>query len=255
MTRLISILLVVCFICVGVANATPTRFPNGITDVSKEDMMGDMKVLNPTSTHMYFNDFDQYVAGDWTITTVEAGAGSATEALTDIDDGAILITNAAGDNDYDLLEKVGESFELSDSKPVWYEIKFQTNDATQSDLLFGIIESSVTSPIITDPGLTDGIYFNKVDASTSINFYVEKSGTSTAAAAIGTLSDDTYKTLGFYYDGYTGVEYWVDGVHIGTAATTNLPDDEELTVVFGIQNGEAVAKTLTVEYIMGNKNR
>ena len=254
MTRLISILLVVCFICVGVANATPTRFPNGITDVSKVDMMGDMKVVDPTSTHMYFNDFDQYVASDWTITTVEAGTGSATEALTDIDDGAILITNAAGDNDYDLLEKVGESFELSDSKPVWYEIKFKAGTTVaQMDLLFGLVESSVTSPL--GDGLTDGIYFTKDDGDANIDFNVTKDSTSTSVAAVGTLSDDTYKTLGFYYDGSTGVEYWVDGVHIGTAATTNLPDDEELTVVFGIQNGEAVAKTLTVEYIMGNKNR
>lgn len=30
---------------------------------------------------------------------------------------------------------------------------------------------------------------------------------------------------------------------------TNLPDDEELTVSFGIQNGEAAAKTLAIDYI------
>jgi len=255
MTRLISILLVVCFVCVGVANATPTRFPNGVTNSSKTSLMGEALVLNPAATHMYWNDWDTYASGDWTITTVEAGAGSATEALTDLDDGAILITNAAGDNDYDLFEKVGESFELSDGKPMWYAVKFQTSDATQSDLLFGIIESSVTSPVITDPGLTDGIFFNKVDASTSINFNVRKDSTSSAYAAVGTLANATYMTLGFYYNGVDGVEYWVDGVKIGTAVITNLPDDEEMTVVFGIQNGEAVAKTLTVDYIMGNKNR
>jgi len=52
MTRLISILMAVCFVCVGVAHATPSRFPNGITDVAKTDMLGDSKVVSPIKTHM-----------------------------------------------------------------------------------------------------------------------------------------------------------------------------------------------------------
>lgn len=40
-----------------------------------------------------------------------------------------------------------------------------------------------------------------------------------------------------------------------TLATTNLPDDEELTVSFGIQNGAAAAKTMSVDYIMAVKER
>jgi hypothetical protein len=37
--------------------------------------------------------------------------------------------------------------------------------------------------------------------------------------------------------------------------STNAPDDEELTVSFGIQNGAAAAKTLTVDYIGASKER
>ena len=251
MTRLISILLVVCFMCVGVANATPTRFPNGITDVSKVDMMGDMKVVDPTSTHMYFNDFDTYVAGNWTVTE---SAATATQALTDIDNGAILLTNDTTDNDSVLLEKVGESFELSDGNKLWFECKFKAGTTVaQTDILVGIAEKAVSKADGT--GLTDGIYFTKDDGDANIDFNVTKDSTTTSAAAVGTITANTYITLGFYYDGSSGIEYWVDGVHIGTAATTNLPDDEEMTVVFGIQNGESAASTMTVEYIMGNKNR
>ncbi len=32
--------------------------------------------------YMYQNDFFTYNSGDWTITTTEAGTGSATEAVT-----------------------------------------------------------------------------------------------------------------------------------------------------------------------------
>ena len=33
------------------------------------------------------------------------------------------------------------------------------------------------------------------------------------------------------------------------SVATNLPNDEDLTISFGIQNGEAVAKTMTIDYI------
>jgi len=36
---------------------------------------------------------------------------------------------------------------------------------------------------------------------------------------------------------------------------TNAPDDEELTVSFGIQNGAAAAKVLTVDYVTAMKER
>ena len=36
---------------------------------------------------------------------------------------------------------------------------------------------------------------------------------------------------------------------IGTVVTTNLPDNEQLALSFGVQNGEAVAKTMTIDYL------
>jgi hypothetical protein len=61
--------------------------------------------------------------------------------------------------------------------------------------------------------------------------------------------------LGFYYDGASAIQYSVNGSVLGTSVTTNLPDDEDLTVTFAIQNGEAVAKTMTVDYIFVAKER
>jgi hypothetical protein len=41
----------------------------------------------------------------------------------------------------------------------------------------------------------------------------------------------------------------------GTSVTTNLVDDEDLTVSIALQNGEAVAKTMTVDYVFVAKER
>ena len=40
-----------------------------------------------------------------------------------------------------------------------------------------------------------------------------------------------------------------------TDELTNAPDDEELTLSFGIQNGAAAAKTLSVDYVGAYKER
>lgn len=230
--------------------SAPTRFPSGVTTVAKSDVMGMFGLPDPTGWHVFFDDFDRYVAADWTITTTEAGAGSATEALANEDGGVLLITNDAADNDADFFQKVGESFKFESGKKLFFKARFKVSDATQSDFVVGL-QITDTTPL----DVTDGVFFQKDDGDASLDFYVEKDNTATSATAIHTMVDDTYVTVGFYYNGSDAVSYFVDGAHTGTLATTNLPDDEELTVSFGVQNGEAVAKTMSVDYIMVAKQR
>ena len=41
----------------------------------------------------------------------------------------------------------------------------------------------------------------------------------------------------------------------GTSVNTNAPDDEEIALSFTIQNGEAVAKTMSIDYLVAGKER
>lgn len=223
-----------------------TRFKNGITTATKQSPMGEFILPDVTKAHVFFEDFDYYTAADWTVTTV----GAATGALADEDGGVLLLTNAALDNDSEFYNKVGESFLFETGKKVWFEIRFKASDATQSDIVAGL-QITDTTPL----DVTDGVFFQKDDGDTNIDFYVEKDNTATTATAVTTLADDTYIRLSFYYNGVDAVEYFVDGVRQGSLATTNLPDDEELTISFGIQNGEAVAKTMSIDYILAAKER
>ena len=232
---------------------TPTRFPKGVGTSDAQTSLGMFPLPNPFKNHLYFNDFDTFAAGDWTITTTEAGAGSATEAVTDKDGGALLITNAAGDNDLDNLQLAGESFAMAAGKQAWFSCKLQTSDATQSDIFVGMIIKTATDPVGTAP--TDGIFFRKDDGDTDIDFVVTKDSTATEATGIATLADATDVELGFYYDGVDTIEYFVNDARVGSSVTTNLPDDEVLSLMMHIQNGEAVAKTMTVDWIMGCKER
>ena len=229
---------------------TPVRFPNGVTNSASNSPTRAMPVLDPTKVHMYFNDFDKYDLADWTITTTEGGGGDATEALTDADGGVLVITNDVADDDLDFFQKVGESFLFEVGKKLWFKCRFKVLEVIQMDLHIGL---TVTDTSLLD--VTDGVYFKSDDGDAYLDFGVEKDDTATAATAIATLVADTYVVVGFYYDGVSSVEYSVNNVVLGSCVTTNLPDDEELTVTFGIQNGAVAANVLSIDYIMACKER
>ena len=232
-----------------------TNFPNGATNNTAQNALGQMVLQDPTKAHTYFNDFDNYLASEWTITTTEAGTGSATEALTNADGGVLLVTNAAGDNDNDFFNKVGESFLMEAGKPAYFKARFAVSDAIESVFIVGL-QITDTTPL----AVSDGIYFQKNVGDTILDFHVTKNSTSTSASAITSVADDTYLTVAFYYDGVDKIDYYAgtdsaNPTWRGRSVTTNLPDNEELTISFGIQNGEAVAKTMSVDYIFASKER
>ena len=228
-----------------------TNFPNGATNNTAQNSLGQMILQDPTKAHTYFNDFDTYLAGEWTATDV----GAATQALTDEDGGVLLITNDDADNDADFFNKVGESFLMESGKKAYFKARFAVSDATQSDFVIGL-QITDTTPL----AVSDGIYFQKDDGDASLDFHVTKDSSSTSASAIATIVDDTYITVAFYYNGVDAIYYYAgtdskNPTLLGKSAVTNLPDDEELTVSFGIQNGEAVAKTMSIDYIFVSKER
>ena len=222
-----------------------TRFPNGVTNVGEESLFAAMGQLAPTKFHTYMEDFDYYTAADWTVTETDAGA---TQALTNGDGGLLLITNTAADNDLVALQKVGASFTFESGKKLWFEARFKVSDATQSDLVMGL-QVTDTTPL----NVSDGVFFQKDDGSAAVSLLVEKTNTATTTAA-ATLVDDTYIRLGYWYDGDAAVYIFVNGSIVGKSVTTNLPT-ASLRVSFALQNGEAAAKTMTVDYIFVAKER
>lgn len=241
---------------------SPVRFPYGVTTATKQSPLGAYGAPDPTAWHTYFNDFDTFAVGDWTITTTEAGAGSATEALADEDGGVLLITNDAADNDADFFQKVGESFLPTSGKKLIFKTRFKVSDATQSDWIFGLVVTDTTPLAAAGDGATDGIFFQKDDGDTDIDFYVQKNSTTgqlTSTAVTTSAANATYMTLGFYFDGARFIHVFkndacVKIVDLTTTLATYLPDTE-LTVTFGLVNGEAVAKTMSIDYIFVAQER
>lgn len=234
-----------------------SRFPSGVGTVRQSNPLAQFGMPDPTQWHVWFDDFDDYVLADWIITTTEAGAGDATEATSSANHGVLVLTNDAGDDDNDFLQWSGstnsaavETFKFVAGKRMFFKARFKVSDATQSDFVIGL-QITDTSPL----AVTDGVYFRKDDGDALLDFVVIKDSTATTATGAHTVVSDTWLTVAFHYNGVDGVEYYVDDVKLGTSVTTNLCDDEELTISFGIQNGEAVAKIMSIDYIFAANER
>lgn len=224
-----------------------TNFPDGVTNADVNGVLASLIFEDPTRDHTYFNDFDTYVAADWVVTAVGAG----TAALTAGDGGLLLLTNAAADDNSLVLQKTPAAFAMTANKRAWFSCKFRVSDATQSDIMMGLVIVN-TTPIASPP--TDGIYFLKNDGVATIDIICRKNTTtgSNSKTSIATLANATNITLQWYYDGNDRVFYGVNGVLVGSmdASSSYLPDATNLTVTMVCQNGEAVAKTMTIDYIM-----
>lgn len=142
------------------------------TDMRQEHsrLLQDIMIGN---AYEYKEDFMTLNTGHWTITTVEAGAGSASEALDDAVGGVLKITNDDADNDSDQFQKIGEAFKLASGKPLYFEMRFKVSDSVQSDLLLGLCVADAT----LIPGVSDGVYFRSDDGDANLDFVTEKNAT------------------------------------------------------------------------------
>lgn len=221
-----------------------TRFPNGVTNCNKNGgVLWNFGALDPTVYHQYMEDFDYYVAANYTITTVTSG--SPTQALTNGNGGLLLITNTAGATDSTFLDKKGESFAITAGKQAFFKARFQVSDANLSAFVMGL-QITDTTPL----AVTDGIFFQKAASSTHLDFYCQKDATTGKKTTldIAEVVSATNLSVGWYYDGGTVLNAYVNEVLAASFDPTGFLPDSTLTVSFGIQNGEAVAKTMTVDY-------
>ncbi len=230
----------------------PVRFSKGVTTVKPTQLLYKYPNPDPKKVYTDFHDFDQYVAGDWTVTNTTshatiglvAGHGGVVSAVG----GALSVTSDIGAIQANPLD-----FNFASTQKVWFSCKLKATTALNDQLQCGITSSNAAlAP-------TDGIYFNKAAASASIDFVVCKSSTSTTQTAIATLVDATYIVLGFYYDPRLAeVQVFVNDVKVYSQTTlTNLPAAVALGAGFGIKAAATAPTTgdIVVDWLFSAAER
>lgn len=229
---------------------SPTRFPAGISTNTPIQTLAQFGMPDPTKYHTAFYDFNVYTAGDWIVTAV----GSGSQALTAGDGGLLLNTNAAGATDSNFFQSLVGSFLPTAGKKLFFKSRFKVSDVTLSAIVMGL-QVIDTTPLT----VLDGIFFQKPTAAALIDLYVKKdstTGQNKSASAATMVAADIFTTWGFAYNGSDAVIFYIDDIAIARldASSTYLPD-AVLALSFGIQNGEAVAKTMTLDYVFAAMER
>jgi hypothetical protein len=146
----------------------------------------------PTAVNEYFNDFNTYAAGDWTV-----GPATGTSALTAGLGGFLTLTTGGVSGNGQGNDLTTPSFAFTPGYQTWFSINFTNAGNNIPNWIVGLTAGTSNTP-------TSGVYFTKATSSRQVQILINKGG------AITTLTPTTLATaaqdgvalqLGFYYDG------------------------------------------------------
>lgn len=202
--------------------AAPTRYPNGVTTSAVNTNLGMFPLPDPTEACVAFYDFNQYVAGDWTVTntTSHATIGLVAASATVPAGGVIGLAGGASSVSTDVaaIQATPANVYFSSTGQVWFYAHLKLDVAANNKVILGLASSLATvAP-------TDGIYFSKAAGAATVDLVISKSSASTTLSSVATLANATDVELGFYYNGKDSVEVFVNEVRVARQTTlTNLP--------------------------------
>ena len=231
--------------------SAPSRFPNGVTTQKVTQTLQAYPLPDPTEVALDFEEFQQYVAADWTVTNTTshdtiglvAGAGG----ILGIAGGASTASTDVG-----AIQANPLNINFASTQQVWFYTGLKSLSALNEALIAGIATSNATM------APTDGIYFSKAAASANIDLVIRKSSTSTTLATVTTLVADTYTRLGFHYNGKDTVDVYVNDVKVASTTTmTNLPTATAMGMTVGVKASATSPTTglLSVDWLMSAQER
>jgi hypothetical protein len=200
-----------------------------------------------------FGDVSKFILENGTpvSTTATRFAVTAVNSSTFLNDvtagGKMIATTDTAEYDGINAQVLVSNFEVDSTKPFQFYCKFKVSDATQSDILIGL--ASVDTALMNVAAshavaLTgDGLFFLKLDGSTTMSAEVYLDNAESGTADYGTAIDTSATELLIKYDG-SKVQFYIDNNLVGSF-TGSLPDSV-LTPSINFRAGEAAAKTLTI---------
>ena len=208
----------------------------------------DQPVSNNVDYVSYMDDFTGVAldsTNDW---TVVKDSGATVAIVADTVNGEVAITSTATTDDDGGSLQGNEVFAVQTDKNIWFETRVKCNDADQTDLCFGLTVNFATNPEAM-LAAADRIVFQVNDGNASILCKTEKNGTETSTDSLIDLVDDTYVRLGFLVTSTGSVQFFIDRQLVATH-TTNIPDDENLTIGAMSVSGSATGtRATTIDYL------
>lgn len=173
--------------------ASPTRFTSGLTQAASFQPLGHIGIPDPFFYAMFEDDFLPYNAAIYTVTA----SGGVVAADATLPNGRITFTSAATTASIPEIQPVSSAFQYVPGKKLAFLTRIRLANITTQTLVAGLI----TQGNVVPGTVADGIYFNKVAASTDIVLTVRTGSATIGTATIsGALTAATDIDLGFYID-------------------------------------------------------
>jgi len=210
---------------------------------------------DPSRLHQWYDDFDRFAIGEWTVTNPNGGAGTGV-LNANSDGGAIDINSDAGGGEDAGLYKNGRGFLMEVGRRAYFRCVARCTNINLTRIIIGLENPTSLEP----EAPVDGIFFRMEPGATSFHLASVKDSVevfSDSDLVPLEVTDDTDFELAFFWDGVSRLFFGIDGSAKGFIDPgASLPDDEVLTPLMFVSNGvTAVNRILTVDYMFAAKER
>lgn len=219
-----------------------TRFPNGVNNVSAQDIFN---AIHEPDVSQYIRDFDDYVnylVTDW----LTGGVGAGTTAVQAGLGGLLRLTTTAAGGDNRYIQRNNSNFQITVGKKMYFQCRLaQTDDATNGVFAIGLQIAVAANNFLTP---VNGIFFRKPAAATAIEFVSRAASVETTSGltVFPAIAAATPYRFQFYFDGVDSLWGAINGTVYAKITPAALPS-VLMGPTFGLQAGTAVARNMDVD--------
>lgn len=240
-----------------------SEFPHANIETNQPELfIRDIDFLNYHINHDkwdWFRNFDIIDAvrqeDDFTFLEVDlysiAQDAGGSYGVADAVNGIFALVNHADNDDDSDIAQDAETWLLAVNHPLYFECRVKISDALDADFYIGLIDTAGYFSV----GCTNGVFFWKPDGNPDLYLRCLDNSVATDTACGIDLEDDDWVRLAFHWDGKDTLRWFVfeDGdapqACVATGSlTAGFVNDHEMNFGMGIRNGEAAAKTASIDY-------
>lgn len=243
-----------------------TQLPGGFTNAAVHQTMSEAGTPDPSWSQLYHNDFNNFVAADFT----QSGTGAATYALlSNAGAGGVLgLTTTTTLNDSaNIFQPVG-SYVLTTGKHHFFKAQLKMATGSSAAQIYAGLAINGTTAV----GANDGLFFFKAAGGSTFVLRSIVGGVTTdiALPAACTIADATWVELGFHIDPAGNIEVFFNpttgnnqpasGTGKGRVASALVVNGfavttAQMAICAGIVNGTAAARTLAIDFLTMSSER
>jgi hypothetical protein len=239
-----------------------TRFPKGVTNVDGDNVLGNLKTVDPSKTFVWWEDFNTLKEQCWNQTTGTVPVGSPTLLFDKGNDqyGALAFGQSAGTTADDVFQigfsgqtaaSLAKTFvSLENNKRTFFKMRFKI-DVPGHGINFGLFPGGAAQVWAVN---SDEVSFLSSPGSTDLKLRVRQNSVAVVNdVVVGTVPTNGYVECAWeWYNGKLRV--FINGSHV---KTFDVPQDASRLYAFSnaVKASTATDYDMRIDYILIAQDR